>query len=152
MAKDFSMTLLVDESPKEVFTAVLNVRGWWQGFYAEEIKGETKKLHDEFSFRAGDGAHYTRQKLVEVIPNEKVVWLVTHSELTFIEKPEEWEGTKLIFEIAFKGNKTQLRFKHQGLTPEIECYDACSSAWTMYIEQQLLALINRSKSHSTAIR
>ncbi len=37
---DFSTTLLVDQTPKEVFQAINNVRGWW----SEEIEGSTHKL------------------------------------------------------------------------------------------------------------
>jgi hypothetical protein len=146
MAKDFTMSFVVDQSPKEVFNAVLNVRGWWQGFYSEDIKGKTDKLNDEFVFRAGEGAHHTTQKLIEVIPDKKVVWLVTMSNLTFIEKKDEWDGTKIIFDISQKGNKTQLQFTHQGLTPEIECYEACSSAWSMYLREKLLTLIKSSQA------
>jgi len=128
--KSFSITLLSDKSPKEVFNAVTNVRGWWSGFYSEKITGATKKLNDEFSFRAGDGIHYSKQKLVELVPEKKVTWLVTDSELTFLKKKDEWNGTKLIFEIAKKGGKTQLRFTHEGLVPKIECYNSCTPAWT----------------------
>lgn len=144
MAKDFTTTFLVDEPPTQVFNAVRNVRGWWQGLYSEEIKGETENLHDEFTFSAGNGAHYTEQKLIELVPDKKVVWQVTRSELTFIEKQDEWQGTKLIFDISRRGNKTQLQFTHQGLIPEVECYDACSSAWQMYLQEKLLSLIKSS--------
>lgn len=141
MEKDFTATLLVDKSPEEVFNAVNNVRNWWSGFYSEEIKGDTEKLNDEFTFRAGGGAHYSKQKLVEVIPNKKVVWLVTESELSFLKKRNEWTGTKVIFEISEKDAKTQLRFTHEGLVPAIECYDSCSPAWSKYIKDKLLPLI-----------
>jgi hypothetical protein len=141
MAKDFTTTFLVDQSPREVFQAVTNVRGWWQGLYSEKIIGQSQKLHDEFTFRAGDGAHYSKQKLVEVIPDQKVVWLVTEGELSFVEKKNEWEGTKIIFDISKKGDKTQVRFTHEGLNPKVECYDSCSSAWQMYLDQKLLPLI-----------
>jgi hypothetical protein len=70
--KNFTTTLIVDQTPEEVFNVVRNVRGWWSGYYSEEIKGDTEELNDEFSFRAGGGAHYSRQKLIEVIPNKKV--------------------------------------------------------------------------------
>lgn len=141
-ATDFTYTLLTERTPQEVFQAITDVRSWWSGLYSEEYSGETEKLYDEFSFRAGDGAHYSKQKLVEVIPNKKVVWLITESELTFLEKTDEWVGTKVIFEISEKDGKTQLVFTHQGLTPEIECYDSCAPAWSTYLEEKLLPLIS----------
>ena len=73
----FSFTLLTEKEPQEVFQAVNNVRGWWTGYYSEEITGGTEKLNDEFSFRAADGAHYTKQKIVETIPGQKVVWPIS---------------------------------------------------------------------------
>lgn len=137
---DFTTTLLVDQSPKEVFNAVNNVRGWWSGLYSEEIKGSTEKLNDEFIFQVKD-VHYSKQKLIEVIPDKKVVWLITDSKLTFLKNKSEWTGSKVIFEISKKGNKTRLTFTHEGLIPEVECYSACSPAWTQYVQDRLLNLI-----------
>jgi len=142
---DFTLTLLTDRPPQEVFQAVNNVRAWWSGYYSEEFRGATEKLHDEFSFRAGDGLHYSKQKLIEVIPNKKVVWLITESELSFLEKKDEWTGTKVIFEISKDGDKTQLVFTHEGLTPEVECYDSCTPAWTQYLHNKLLPMLNTGK-------
>ena len=137
---DFTTTILVDQSPKEVFNAINNVRGWWQG----EIEGNTDKLNEEFTYRV-EGIHFSKQKLVEVIPNRKVVWLITDSKLDFIEDKTEWTGTKIIFEISEIKNKTQLRFTHLGLAPEVECYDACSNAWGALIQKSLFSLITTGK-------
>lgn len=142
--KNFTTTLIVDQTPEEVFNVVRNVRGWWSGYYSEEIKGDTEKLNDEFSFRAGGGAHYSRQKLIEVIPNKKIVWLITDSKLDFLEKKDEWTGTKVIFDISTKVNKTQLVFTHDGLIPEIECYNSCAPAWSQYLQNKLLTLITKA--------
>jgi hypothetical protein len=141
--KDFTLTLPSNQTPEEVFKAVNNVRAWWSGYHAEEITGDTEKLNDEFSFRAGEGVHFTKHKLIEVIPNKKVVWLTTHSDLSFTAKRDEWTGTKVIFEISQNDNETQLRFTHEGLTSNIECYDDCVPAWTAYLQHKLLPLINK---------
>lgn len=140
--QNFTLTLLTDKTPQKVFEAIKNVRSWWSGFYSEEIIGDTENLNDEFSFRAGGDVHYTEHKLVEVIPDKKLVWLITKSNLNFTEKTDEWTGTKMIFDISKKGDKTQLTFTHEGLTPQVECYDACAPAWTQYLENKLLPLIN----------
>lgn len=142
---DFKVTLIADKSPEEVFSAITNVRKWWSGYYSEQIEGNTEKLNDEFIFRAGEGVHYSKQKLIEVIPAKKIVWLVTDSKLSFLQNETEWIGTKIAFEISKKGEKTQLVFTHQGLTPEVECYGACSPAWTQYLQNKLLPMLTNEK-------
>lgn len=143
MTKNFTTKFLVNQSPGRVFQAVTNVRGWWQGLYDEEIIGNTQELGDEFTFRAGAGAHCSKQRLIELVPNEKVVWLVTDSELSFVEKRDEWKGTKIVFDISRKGNKTEVTFTHEGLNAQVDCYESCTSAWRMYLDQKFLPLIQR---------
>jgi len=140
LTTNFTTTFFVDQSPNQVFNAVNNVRGWWQG----EVEGKTTKLNDEFTYRV-EGIHFSKQKLMEVIPDKKVVWLVTDSKLNFTEDKSEWTGTEIIFEIAQINNKTQLRFTHIGLAPKFECYDACSNAWQQLIQQSLFSLITTGK-------
>ena len=137
---NFTTTFFVNQTPKEVFNAVNNVRGWWQG----EIEGSADKLNDEFSYRTEE-IHFSKQKLVEVIPNKKVVWSVTDSQLNFTKNKSEWTGTKISFEISEINNKTQLRFTHLGLVPKIECYGDCSNAWEQLVQQSLFSLITTGK-------
>lgn len=138
--KDFTTTLLVDQTPKEVFTAINNVDKWWQG----EIKGSTKKLNDEFTYQM-ETFHFSKQKLIELIPYEKVVWLVTESNLSFTKDKSEWTGTKIVFEISEVNDKTQVRFTHIGLIPTFECYGDCSNGWTQLIQKSLFSLITKGK-------
>ena len=137
---DFTTTILVDQSPHEVFNAINHVSSWWQG----EIEGSGNKLKDEFTYRMKE-FHFSKQKIVEFIPDKKVVWLVTESQLNFIKDKSEWTGTKIIFEITEQDNKTQLRFTHVGLDPKIECYDACSNGWQQLMQQSLLSFITTGK-------
>jgi len=138
--QDFTTTLLVDRSPKEVFDAINNVRGWW----SEEIEGSTEKLNDEFTYHYQD-VHRCKMRLIEVVPDKKVVWLVLDNYFNFTKDKSEWKGTKVIFEISKQGGQTQIQFTHQGLVPEYECYDICFNAWTQYIQQSLRSLITTGK-------
>jgi hypothetical protein len=138
--QSFTSTLLVDQTPKEVFDAINNVRGWW----SEEIEGGTEKLNDEFRYHYKD-VHRCTMKLVEVIPYKKVVWLVVDNYFNFTEDNSEWTGTKISYEISEQDNKTQIRFTHLHLVPEFECFEVCSNAWSHYFQHSLLSLITTGK-------
>ncbi|SKB79594.1 SRPBCC family protein [Dyadobacter psychrophilus] len=138
---DFTTSIIVDQTPAEVYNAILNVRGWWSGLYGESFEGSSEKISDEFSFLAGGGMHYSKQKLVELEKDRKVVWLVTESNLTFVENTNEWQGTRIIFELFPEGGKTKVVFTHVGLVPEFECYNSCAPAWKGYVQDQRLNLV-----------
>lgn len=143
--QDFTTTITVDQSEQEVFSAIKNVRGWWSGLYGEEFEGDSEKLNDEFTYRAGEGLHYSKQKLIELIPDKKIVWLVTESKLSFLKNENEWTNSKICFEISKYGTQTRIQFTHVGLVPEIECYDTCSNVWSVYVQEKLLGLITEGK-------
>ena len=134
--KDFTTTILVDNTPEEVFNTINNVRGWW----SEEIEGSTDKLNSEFDYHYED-VHRCKIKVVELVPNKKVVWSVLDNYFKFTKDKSEWKGTKIIFDIAEKDNKTEMRFTHQGLVPAYECYEICRDAWSGYIQKSLRNLI-----------
>ncbi|MDQ6844224.1 MAG: SRPBCC domain-containing protein [Bacteroidota bacterium] len=137
---DFTTTLLVSETTEEVFNAINHVRGWW----SEEIEGNTDKLNNVFNYHYED-IHRCKIKLTEVVPNERIVWLVLDNYFKFTKDKSEWIDTKIIFEISAKDGNTQLRFTHQGLVPEYECYDICRNAWSNYIQNSLSSLITTGK-------
>lgn len=138
--KNFTTTIAVDQSPEEVFNAITNVRGWW----SEELEGHSEKLNDEFTYHYKD-VHRCKMKLIEVEPGKKIIWLVLDNYFSFTNDKSEWTGTKIIFDITEQDGKTKLRFTHQGLVPEYECYTACVNGWSQYIQKSLLSLITTGK-------
>jgi uncharacterized protein YndB with AHSA1/START domain len=138
--QDFTVAFSVDQTPEEVFDAINNVRGWWAG----EIIGDTNKLGAEFTYRVPD-AHRSKQKITEFVPGKKVVWHVLDAHLSFVKDKDEWKGTDIVFEIAKKGDKTELRFTHRGLATAYECYKECSNAWGTLVNGNLRRLITTGK-------
>lgn len=138
--QSFNTQFVVDKSPEAVYQAVVNVRGWW----SEEIEGGTAQLNDVFTYHYKD-VHTAKMKLIEVVPNKKVVWLVLDNQFKFTKDKEEWKNNKVVFEIVPQNGKTQLLFKQEGLVPEYECYDICKDAWTHFITESLRDLILTGK-------
>jgi hypothetical protein len=139
-AQDYHTSIAVDATAYEAFESINSVTKWW----TENLEGRSQKLNDEFTVRFDD-VHVSKQKLVEVIPDRKVVWLVTESNLNFVKDRNEWTNTKISFEITERDNKTHIHFTHIGLVPGVECYDGCTSAWDQYIKGSLLKLLTKGK-------
>jgi len=136
--ESFTTTIEVAKPALVVFNAIKEVRKWWNN---EDFDGNSLKLNDEFIINH-PGQHYSKQKLIEVVPNEKIVWLVTDSTLDWLQRDKhEWTNTKMIFEIIAKGDKTLLQFTHEGLVPAKECYAMCRQGWSMIISEWLFHFI-----------
>jgi len=133
--KSYSYAFSSGKDAGQIFETLKNVPQWWQGLFGEHIEGNYSKVNDEFTFRAGDGVHYSKQKLSEIIPTQKIAWLVTDSNLTFADKSNEWTGTEISFEITPGSGKNIVTFTHTGLVPPMECYESCSGAWTLYLKR-----------------
>jgi uncharacterized protein YndB with AHSA1/START domain len=120
----FQSTATVAAAPEAVLAAlrtIEGVTGWWGPTQGSAEAGGTL----EVSFLDG------RQLIdmhVEPAPEHRVVWSVESAPLT-----PDWDGTTIIFDVAEAGDGSTIRFRHQGLTPELECYDMCFEGWTHYL-------------------
>jgi hypothetical protein len=118
--QSYSAVIATPLPPQDVFALISDISKWWPNDY--EIKGSSVNLNDEFTLTHGD-VHYSKHKVIEVIPDKKIIWLITDSRLNAIEKGNnEWTNTKMVFEIELKGDKTVLNFTHLGLVPALKCY------------------------------
>ncbi|KQY14955.1 ATPase [Rhizobium sp. Root73] len=136
----FTTSFTVDQTPETAFAAINNVRGWW----SQAIEGPTDVAGSTFDYHFQD-IHRCTIKVTELIPGRKVVWQVIDNYFSFTEDETEWKGTQIIFDISRAGGLTEVRFTHEGLVPEYECYDACSDGWSTYINGSLRNLIATGK-------
>ncbi|MEO6089504.1 MAG: SRPBCC domain-containing protein [Umezawaea sp.] len=143
--QSFTTTFSVDRTPREVFDAVVDVRGWW----SEDIDGGTAEAGDEFEYRNGD-VHTCKVRITEVVPDRRVSWLVLENHFDFTADQTEWAGTTVDFDIAEVDGRTELRFTHGGLVPVHECYDVCSTAWGFYVGDSLRELVTTGAGQPNA--
>lgn len=138
--RDFTTTIVVEQSPSEVYKAINNSGAWWN----DDIEGNTDKLNNEWNYYFEDN-HRCKLKTIEMIPDKKVVWLVEENYFKFTKDSSEWTGNKITFEISRQGDKTQLVFTQIGLVSTYECYNVCRDAWTGFIQKSLQSLITTGK-------
>lgn len=146
MTDNFTVTMLVKATPEQAFAAINDPRAWW----GENIEGRTDTLGEEWTYRYKD-LHFSRHRTAELIPGAKVIWNVVDATISFLEDKTEWVGTQIVFDIAPKGDMTEVCFTHVGLKPSVECFDVCSDAWTGLITGSLRGLIERGEGDPDSI-
>jgi hypothetical protein len=137
---DLTISISVNKSPKEVYNAVNDVKAWWIG----DVSGSADKVGAEFTYRYKE-FHTSTQRVTELVPGKKIVWHVEDAVLSFAENKKEWKGTDIVFEIKPDGDITELKFIHKGLTPNVECFEACSEGWAFYVTKSLKNLLINGK-------
>ena len=137
---DLKIVINSKKSPSEVFNAINDVAGWWIG----DVEGNADKIGSVFRY-SYKTFHNTTQKVMELVPGKRIVWEVTKSSINFVKDKNEWRGTKLIFELKAIKEGTEIHFTHEGLTPQIECFENCSAGWEFYIHKSLKNFIEKGE-------
>jgi hypothetical protein len=135
--QDYITTITVDATPAATYAAINDVHSWW----GHDIEGPTDVVGARFTFR-GQDMHWARIEVLELIPDERVVWQVVENRFTFTTDQSEWVDTVIRFDITPTDAGSLLRFSHIGLRPDHECYSLCAPAWTFFIVDSLRSLIN----------
>jgi len=141
MAKnDFNSSITAKISAGEAIKKISNVTGWW----GITFSGNSEKQNDQFIVKMG-GDSFFNFTVAELIPDKRVVWLVTDCNMPWYSDKKEWANTKLIFDLTENNGVTNLNFKHEGLTPEVECYKDCAPGWTHWIKTSLFSYFTTGK-------
>ncbi|MDB5286315.1 MAG: hypothetical protein JWR05_1264 [Mucilaginibacter sp.] len=137
--QDYSLSITVDASAQEIFNKINNVAAWW----STNFEGKSEKVNDVFTVRFGETS--ITIKIVELISNQKILWLVTDCYKHWLKDKKEWVDTQISWEISAIGDKTQIYFTHIGLVPGLECYNGCEDAWTYYLKESLYKLFTEGQ-------
>jgi uncharacterized protein YndB with AHSA1/START domain len=122
--QDYQSQLTLAASADAVFDALTTIRGlsaWWTSVTGDGLTG------GELTFSFGPAA----QAVIRVDAAERGVRVRWTNLACHVE---DWVGTTVQFDIeATPAGGTELRFRHAGLTPRLECYSDCKSGWDHFI-------------------
>jgi uncharacterized protein YndB with AHSA1/START domain len=122
--QDYQSRLTLTASADAVFDALTTIEGlsgWWTPVTGDGLAG------GELTFSFGPAA----QAVMRVDAAERGVG-VRWTNLACVVA--DWVGTTLHFDIeATPAGGTELRFRHAGLTPRLECFRDCKSGWDHFI-------------------
>jgi uncharacterized protein YndB with AHSA1/START domain len=99
----------------DAFTTLAGIAGWW----TEQVSGS-----------GAQGGELTRVVLhVDTAERARcIVWSVRA--VPPLPAWEEWAGTRIVVRLQPDGDGgTRMEFEHEGLTPQLHCYDTCSRGW-----------------------
>jgi hypothetical protein len=126
---NYQNRVTIQANQAAVLTALTKgIPNWW----TEDFSGVASKVGDAFTVRFG-----STFKVFEVTglgPN-KVSWTCLDS---FIDMPDliqkdEWKDTRIHWTLTADGQQSQLEIVHEGLTPEVECFEICRQGWTSFV-------------------
>ena len=137
--KDYQSSITVHTTAKEAFEHVKNVRGWW----AKKMEGSSSGLHDEFKVLFNPT--WVAFRIVENVPYKRIVWEVTDCYLHWLKDKKEWNGTRVVFDIAETGDSTRITMTHIGLVPEVECYAQCEQGWNDHFSKSLFQYLTQQE-------
>lgn len=127
ITQDYHKSVTTTASAEEAFQKIASPSIWWTA----NIEGSAKNLNDVFAMRT-ERDTLTFQ-VVEVVPNKKLVWLVTDCQMLWLKDTAEWKNTRLVFEISEGNQQTRIDMTHVGLVPGVECYNVCEPGWNNHL-------------------
>jgi len=119
--QDYESRLTLTASADVVFDALTTIEGL-AGWWTTSVTGDGR-TGGELRFKFGPAAPVV-MRVDAAERGAGVRWTNVAGHL------EDWVGTTLHFDIeAMPAGGTELRFRHAGLTPRLECFSDCKNAW-----------------------
>ena len=88
------------------------------------------------------GTTFVDFEVTESLAPLRATWRVRNSALPWLKDPAEWNQTTVEWQIAAVDGRTAVTMKHHGLTPSVECFEACQKGWNFYVGTSLKELID----------
>ena len=145
IAKQANYTTEIDvqAGPDQVFRALTTeMDRWW----TTQTEGSLISVGDtiKVDFPPNNG-HWTFKARV-LTPGQTVEIVCIDAFHVVAGQPEEiekeWLGTTLRWKISPHGDMTKVAFEHEGLTPQLHCFEICNDGWGFFFGTSFAAYLN----------
>ena len=141
---NYETSIRIDTKKENAFKAVASdLEKWWG-----KVDNQVSKEGDNFTISFGK----TKWKFVitEFSPYNQISWKCIEAEhvvkgLKNIK--EEWLNTELVWTFKENGSEVEVSLVHNGLTPELNCYNICESGWSYFISTSLKNYLDTGKGN-----
>jgi hypothetical protein len=130
----YETSIKVRADKENAFKACASELDKWWG----KVDNSVTKEGEEFTISFGKTKW--RFVITEFSEYDRITWKCIKAEhfvkgLTNIK--EEWLNTELVWNFKKNGGDVEVSLLHNGLTPELNCYDICESGWNFFIATSL---------------
>ena len=139
MSQDYHHSVTAKVSAQDAYSKVARVSEWWN----KKSTGNTREVGD--TFKIDWGQTWVNFKVIEAVPDKRIVWHVEDCHLPWLKNQTEWKDTKVIWDLSAANGETEIKITHLGLTPDVECYGACEAGWDFHVGQSLLKLLTEDQ-------
>jgi|GEM_PF-543329 len=138
-AENYARTIRVNASLDEAYRALTQGHSaWWTA-----CEGRFRKAGDRIKFAFPPAVSYWTFEAVKLETGARVELECVEAYHKILDKPgaptTEWLGSRVIWQIETiaKKNGAAIHFEHDGLTPNLHCYEVCEAGWNLFFVDSL---------------
>ncbi|WP_310618613.1 SRPBCC family protein [Flexibacterium corallicola] len=134
-SESYTQTIEVACSPDRACQAIIgDVEKWW----TPEVDRKEGEMTVHF------GPSFKTFRLDHSKVPEQVLWSCTASNIISrqVSEPEEWNDTRLRWDIRKKNGGCSITLTHEGLIPALQCHEICVDGWERYFANSLKDYLN----------
>ncbi len=144
--QNYQKTISVNASPEAVYLALTEgYDQWWTATHGKSFN----TIGDQIKFTFPPNESYWTIEAKILTPGKLVELECVDAYHLIANKPDtsqtEWLGTKMIWKIEANAEQTKVHFVHDGLTPDLHCYEVCEAGWDMFFVESLKAYLDTGK-------
>jgi hypothetical protein len=142
-SNSYERKVTVNSSISKVYDALTTgYEHWWT-----TTGGATfETVGDQIKFTFPPQVSYWTFQAKTLIKDQEVDLICTDAYHLLLDLPDapkgEWLASRLHFKLTPIDGLTKIHFRHEGLTPDLNCYDICEEGWDHFFMRSLQDYLN----------